>query len=183
MHYTELSIFGLVLSKQNTPGFQSLECLYACLNTVKSALDNFFKIPLAEYSGMSFPFFIQLARYIVVLYKLSTLNDPTWDTGLVRSTVDVLQVMDQLISNVQHAKATIGEKSADGPLDRSSRIFMSFRSYCAAKLAEDAGGGDSGDASSQAIGESCTQFENLFSEDDWLRDNFTYGLLEGNVYF
>ena len=174
MYYTELSIFGLVLST---------ECLYACLNTVKSALDSFFKIPLAEYPGMSFPFFAQLARYIVVLYKLSTLNDPTWDTRLVRSTVDVLQVMDQLISNIQHAKAADDEKSADGLLDRSIRIFMSVRSWCAAKLAEGAGGGNSGNAGCQAAGENGMQLEALFLEDAWLKDNFTYGFLEGNDFF
>lgn len=183
MYYTELSLFGLVLSKQNTPGFQRLECLYACLNTVKSALDSFFKIPLAEYLGISFPFFTQLARYIVVLYKLSALNDPTWDTGLVRSTVDVLQVMDQLISNIQHAKAADGDESADGLLDRSTKIFTSVRSWCAAKLTEGAGGGDSGNAGFQAAGESGMPLEALFLEDVWLSDNFIHGFLEGNEFF
>ena len=171
-----------MLSKQNTHGFQRIECLYTCLNTVKSALDNFFKIPLAEYPGIPFPFFTQLARYIVVLYKLSTLSDPTWDTGLVRSTVDVLQVMDQLISNIQHARAAHGEKSAGGLLDKSTRIFVSVRSWCAAKLAENVGDEDSGNAGYQAVGEGGMLLEPLPLEDMWLKDNLAYEFLEENVF-
>ena len=171
-----------MLSKQNTPGFQRLEWLYSCLNTVKSALDNFFKIPLSEYPGIPFPFFTRLARYIVVLYKLSTLNDPNWDTSLVRSTVDVLQVMDQLISNIQDARAADGENSAEGLLDKSTRIFMSVRSWCAAKLAENVGGGDSSSVGYQAAGEGSMLLEPLPLEDMWLKDNFTYGFLEENDF-
>lgn len=79
---------------------------------------------------------------MLVLYKLSALKDPTWDTGLVRSTLDVVQVTGRLISNIQQARAAFGEKSASGLLDRAIRIFMLFKSCCAAKLAQGAGGKD-----------------------------------------
>ncbi|KAL9068817.1 MAG: hypothetical protein Q9161_005904 [Pseudevernia consocians] len=117
-----------------------------------------------------------------VLYKLSTLSDPTWDTGLVRSTVDVLQVMDQLISNIQHARAAHGEKSAGGLLDKSTRIFVSVRSWCAAKLAENVGDEDSGNAGYQAVGEGGMLLEPLPLEDMWLKDNLAYEFLEENVF-
>lgn len=171
-----------MLSKEDSPGFRRLECLYSCLDTVKSALENFFTIPIGDYAGISFPLFAQLARYIVVLYKLSTLNDPTWDTSLVRSTLDILQVMDQLISNIQHARIVAGEKSAEGLLDKSARIFTAVRSWCAAKLAEKADVGDYGNTSYQATGDGGIAFENVPLEDMWLKDNFTFGLLEGNGF-
>ena len=174
---------GLALSKQNVsgPGFQRIGYLYTCLNTVKLAFENFFKIPLVEYSGLSFPFFTQLARYLIVLSKLSTLNDPSWDNNLARSTVDVLQVIDQLINNIQHAKSADGEECRGGPLDKSTGIFTSVRTWCAAKLAE---GGVEGvharNTGFQPDASSGTQLEALFLEDAWWRDSFN--VLLGNEF-
>ncbi|KAL4780056.1 hypothetical protein BJX76DRAFT_361179 [Aspergillus varians] len=174
IYYTELGMCGLALSKQTIsgPGFQRIECLYACLNTVKLAFENFFRIPLAEYSGLSFPFFTQVARYLIALSKLSTLSDPGWDDNQARSTVDVLQVIDQLINNIQHAKAANGEQCTGGPLDKSTGIFTSVRTWCAAKLAEGGVEGvQGGNTGFQPVGSSGTQLDALFLEDAWLRDS------------
>ncbi|KGO46093.1 hypothetical protein PEXP_017350 [Penicillium expansum] len=175
LYFTELSMCSLALSKQNVsgPSFQRIGCLYACLNTVKLAFENFFNIPLVEYAGLSFPFFAQLARYLIVLSRLSTLNDPSWDNNLARSTVDVLQVIDQLINNIQHAKVADGEECTGGPLDKSTRIFTSVRTWCATKLAE--GGVEGvhvGNTGFQPDGNSGMQLEALFLEDGWWRDSF-----------
>ncbi|KAJ5501837.1 hypothetical protein N7453_006654 [Penicillium expansum] len=175
LYFTELSMCSLALSKQNVsgPSFQRIGCLYACLNTVKLAFENFFNIPLVEYAGLSFPFFAQLARYLIVLSRLSTLNDPSWDNNLARSTVDILQVIDQLINNIQHAKVADGEECTGGPLDKSTRIFTSVRTWCATKLAE--GGVEGvhvGNTGFQPDGNSGMQLEALFLEDGWWRDSF-----------
>ncbi|GLA30820.1 hypothetical protein AnigIFM63326_009255 [Aspergillus niger] len=140
-YYTELSIHGLVLSKkQDTPDLQRLEGLHACLETARSALDSFFQISSTDdYIGISFLFFNYLARSILVIMTLSTMNDPIWDTNLVRSTVDVLWILDRLISGVQEAKASRGEEgeSANGFLDKSTKKLMSLRaSACAALMPE-----------------------------------------------
>ncbi|XRM37461.1 hypothetical protein ABZX51_000934 [Aspergillus tubingensis] len=138
-YYTELSIHGLVLSKkQDIPDLQRLEGLHACLETARSALDSFFQISSTDdYIGISFPFFNYLARSILVIMTLSTMNDPIWDTGLVRSTVDVLWILDRLINEVQQAKASRCEEneSANGFLDKSTKKLQSLRaSACAALM-------------------------------------------------
>ncbi|ROV95570.1 hypothetical protein VSDG_05261 [Cytospora chrysosperma] len=193
IYYTELSIFGLLLSKQDhTPTFQRLECFHACLGTVKSALDCILKLPIVDYRGSSFPFFTQVARYMIVLYKLTTLSDPAWDTGLVRSTIDVVQVMDQLIANMQQARVADGEQAAEGFLDRSARIFMSFRQWCAGKIDEGTAGA-AGQASTHGVltgGDNGFLLDPPGFSDIWLQENFSYGVenfnygvLEGNDFF
>ncbi|KAF4764986.1 hypothetical protein HAV15_003992 [Penicillium sp. str.  len=146
----------------------------------QEAFETFFKIPLVEYYGISFPFFTQLARYLIVLSKLSTLNDPRWDNKLARSTVDVLQVIDQLINNIQHAKAADGDQCMGGPLDKSTWIFTSVRAWCAAKLAEGdvegVHGVQGGNTGFQLDGNSGTQLEALFLEDAWWRGSFDASL-------
>ncbi|CAM1508658.1 Fc.00g055060.m01.CDS01 [Cosmosporella sp. VM-42] len=183
VYSTELSISGLALSKHHAPIIERLEYLYTCLRTVKSALDSFFKIPLTDYPGISFPYFTQLARYIAVLYKLSTLDDPSWDKCLVRSTVDVIQVMDQLICNIELARAADDKGSAGGLLDRSTRIFMSVRSRCAAKFAEAAEIEDPHNIRSRRVGEGGILLDTLPLEDDWLEGDFSCRFLEGNNFF
>ncbi|PWY73034.1 hypothetical protein BO70DRAFT_381779 [Aspergillus heteromorphus CBS 117.55] len=183
IYYTEISILGLALSNQNPPGpgIQRIDCLYTCLNTVKLAFTNFFTIPLVEYPGISFPFFTQLARYLIVLFKLSTLSDPAWDRTLVRSTVDVLEVMDRLIGNIEHAKGPAGEECARNPLDRATRIFASVRAWCAAKLAAvTVRGAPRGDPGCPPVGHNDTQLDALFLEDMLLGDGFNV-FLGGNA--
>lgn len=181
IHYTELTIFGLALSEKHAPGFQRLEYQFACLNTVKAALDSFFLTPISEYSAVSFPFFTHLARYIVILYKLSTMNDPSLDRNLVLSTVDVLQVLDRLIENIQHAKSMDGERSVGGLLDRSTQIFTSVRSWCAARLAEGAGL-DLNTTSEQSFTDAAVSLDFFPLEDAWLKNSFNLGLLDGNYF-
>lgn len=181
MYHVELGITELVISN-DTSGFLRVEYLCKCLGTVKSALDNFFRIPPTDYHGISFPFFTQLARYIIVLYKLSTLNDPAWDTTLVRSDVDLLQVLDQVISNFQ--KADVTDTSTDSVLARTVKIFTSVRSWYGARLVELTRG--DGHAGYQAVGDGSNLLEPFSLDglnDLWLKDIFTYGPLEGDSFF
>ncbi|PYI00607.1 hypothetical protein BO78DRAFT_37618 [Aspergillus sclerotiicarbonarius CBS 121057] len=177
IYYTELSIFGLVRARREEGSdFQRLEALHGCLHTAKSAIDSFFEIPTLEYPGISFPFFGYLARFIVVLFKLSALNDPIWDTDLMRSTADVVQIMDRLISNLQEAIAATGQESAGGHLDNSTRKFRLIRSTCAAKLAENA---QRNSTAAQVVRENDLQLESLLLDYGLLDESLTSDLLEG----
>lgn len=145
-------------------------------------------MPIADYAGISFPFFTQLARYLVALYRLSVLGDPAWDTSLARATVDLMQVADRLIVNMQHARAASGEKAAEGFLDRAIRIFTSFRSWCAANMAEGGAGNGDREGSSRAPGQPAVggggsaMLLDMSLDDLWLGENFTYGFLDDHDF-
>ncbi|KAJ5648060.1 hypothetical protein N7490_004432 [Penicillium lividum] len=167
IYYTELSISGLMLCNKNLPNSQELESLHECLSIIRSALENFFRIPISEYHGMSFPFFIQLARTIVVLIKLSTSRDAFWDSTLVSGTIDVLQVMDRLLDNIHEAKTMIGDQGKDGFLDKASKIFASVRSWCSSNLPRKIGVGN---VVCDRTLDNGQKFEDLFLDDAWLKD-------------
>ena len=101
----------------------------------------------------------------------------------MRSSVDVLLVMDQLIGNIQLAKAAEDGASVGGLLDKSTRIFMSVRSRCVAKFAEGAGSEYFNDAGSHNAGERGTLLCPLPVDEEWLEDDFTYRFLEGTNFF
>lgn len=98
-------------------------------------MEAFLKLPPTEYHAVPFSTFVQIARYIKVLVALSTLQDPTWDTHTVHQTTDVLQFVDQVLSNIQTASG--GEMwTGDTFLAGAFRVFTAVRAWCASKLAE-----------------------------------------------
>lgn len=174
MYHAELSICDMALSQTTTsssPGSHRLECLYASLNTAKLAFDNFFDVPISAYFGMSFPVFAQFARSIAVLYKLSILDDPSWDIGLVRSTVDILQILDRLLNNLELANQLSFDGAEDSIAARTIKVFTSVRAWCSAKL------GSSGNAANDTslrltseAGMSQDPFALESLDDAWLGD-------------
>ncbi|KAK8062662.1 hypothetical protein PG997_014759 [Apiospora hydei] len=143
VHFAELSILELALS-QDIPSTQRVDCLYTCLQVVRAAMDNFLAVPPAENPTKPFPCFVHQARYIKVAVDLSTLEDPAWDKSLARQTVDVLQFLDQVITDIQSISAVGGSCSGDGDLWSATgyltgvlRVFTAVRAWCASKLAED----------------------------------------------
>lgn len=172
IYYTELSISGLMLCNKSFTNFQELESLYQCLNIIKSALENFFKLPASEYFGMPFPFFTQLARNIVVLIKLSTKTDASWDSALVTGEIDILHVMDRLLNNINEAKTAIGDMAKDGSLDKASKIFASVRSWCSSRLHRKEVEGVMSDSAVFCDGsiENDIQLEHFLFDDAWFKD-------------
>lgn len=122
--------------------------------------------------------FTHLVRYIIVLYKLSTLNDPVWDLNLVRANIDVIQVIDQVIHNIQQAMSEVGEQCFGGTLERTIEIFLRFKSRCLPNLPVGAGAvaREAENIAFSGMGESNTQLDALFLEDWWLKGNLFYGL-------
>lgn len=153
------------------------------MNTTKSALDNFFRLSLDDYQAASFTYFTHFARNIVVLFNLSTLKDQTWDTNLVRSTVDLVQVLDRFIGNMQHVRAAEGDRAADGALDRLLRIFNAVRSWCALRLGDGTEMGVTGNGGWHGAGDAGVLLEPMPPADMWLRDMFSFGSLEGYDQF
>ncbi|KAJ5785555.1 uncharacterized protein N7503_010767 [Penicillium pulvis] len=169
IYYTELSISGLMLCNKNFTDSQELESLYQCLNTIKSALENFFRLPASEYFGIPFPFFTQLARTIVMLIKLSTSTDAFWDSALVTGEIDVLQVLDRLLNNMDEAQTAMGDQAKDGYLDKAFKVFTSVRSWCSSRLDRKIGEVMS-DPLCDGNFESNIQLEDFFLDDAWFKD-------------
>ncbi|KAF8856382.1 hypothetical protein BDZ45DRAFT_475717 [Acephala macrosclerotiorum] len=77
-------------SSSDLPNFERFECLWRSVNAMKSWFDVFDMLPPSACFGMSFLFWAQFARCVVILYKPSTIEDPAWDRTAVRNTVDLL---------------------------------------------------------------------------------------------
>lgn len=106
---------------------------------MKSWFDVYFLIPPAEYIGFPFSIFSQLTRCLIVLFKLSTLDDPAWDKSFVRNTADVILIMNQVIFNLRQVN-WLAKLEDDNPevniFSRGADSYEAIRTRWEAKLAE-----------------------------------------------
>src|ERR1700759_923671 len=105
MYHTELTIHEKFAFSKTTPscslGFQKLESLFACLSSIRAWFDIWFQFPVPIYTHFNFLVFAQLIRCVVTLKRLSTVEEPDWDSGLVDSTANLSSIIDRLVSNLQ----------------------------------------------------------------------------------
>ena len=141
----------------------------------------FFSLPPAECTGLSFIHMAQLARCLMVLYRLSTFAQPAWDCHLVRSTVDLLLMLDSVADKLKLASSEVGERSPDDLFMHLSGMMRKFRTNAAAKMgqkaaagedtgwlnggeAADAGGGEAAAIQNQALMQPISSSDDAFLE-------------------
>lgn len=71
------------------------ECVYACVTACKQNIDNWFDLSTEECSGLSVMATIHFARCTHILYRLSLIDDPSWDRKMVRDAVDLLDMLER----------------------------------------------------------------------------------------
>lgn len=151
------------------PDFQRLESLYTCLRATKSWFDLFLVFSPALYVGVSFLTFTQLAHCLIALYRLSTLDDPDWDLGLVRETLDLSLVLDQVVTKMAQVKLAAGldyGSSEDSDVfSQNSRRIGSIKAWWDAKISMDLTERNIA-AVDETVGEAATDF----LDDAWLKD-------------
>jgi hypothetical protein len=178
LHSTGLTINETALSPlpiaSNSSNLQQLECLYSCLDSIKSWFDVFFTIPPGDYVGFSFSIFSQLSRCLITLYKLSSLEDPSWPKAEVRKTADVLSILDRVINNLAQVSVLAGLDSSDMGEDifaRTAKRFNSIRVGWEAKLGVDVVVA-TGAAGSTVDAAPLYDFPVEFPESDWPMDDW-----------
>ncbi|KAL7813924.1 hypothetical protein V8C44DRAFT_326703 [Trichoderma aethiopicum] len=87
------------------PDAPRIDAMYAGLVAARAWYDVLFSIPLAEFIGMPFSLYVQLAQIHALLYRVTTLDDPAWDKEIVRSTADLGNYLDRTIDLFTKAEA------------------------------------------------------------------------------
>ncbi|KAA8651483.1 uncharacterized protein ATNIH1004_000371 [Aspergillus tanneri] len=100
--------------KHDTPELTRIEGLYKCLEAVKSWFDITSALPAADYGRGPFPLFPALTHFLFILHKLSTLKEPGWNRELVRTTIDMSEVLQTLAQKLEQVSA---ECICDSPDD------------------------------------------------------------------
>ena len=89
----------------------------------------FLKIKPAAYIRFPFSIFSQLVRCLMTFYRLTTLDDRTWDENYVRKTSDPLLILDRVIKNLEQVAILAGLDNSNSPEgDIFSQLAQTFRS-------------------------------------------------------
>ena len=112
-------MYEIVCSKEpDLFGLQSnrrVECLYGCINAVKSCINVVRRFTPAQYVGFPFPIYANMSRYFAVLCQIWTIENPKWGQALVRETLDLSSILDEVDANFSRVKDDAGLNS--GGLD------------------------------------------------------------------
>ena len=176
LYSTELKVHEIALSRApmvcDSPKFERLDLLYACLHATKSWLDLFLSLPSASYVGFSIQMFTQMAHCIISLFRLLTFDDPSWDRGLAQDTANLSQILGQIIEIVSQVKVVAGldhGTSEDNDIfSVLARTIRSIKIWWDAKLAAES-------ANSMALDETLGETAMEFWDDVWLKDILAQG--------
>ena len=151
----------------NSPGFQRLDSLYACLNATKSWFDLFLGLPAASYVGFSIPIFTQMAHCIIALFRLLTLDDPVWDRGLARDTTNLSLILGKVVEKLSQVKLAAnldhGVSEDKDTFSWTARTIRATKTWWEAKLSAES-------ADNVALDETLGGTNLEFSDDMWLKD-------------
>lgn len=170
LYSTELdTVLPLKLLHTNQPIFQQRKSVNAGLESIKSWFDVFFLMPPTAYAKFSFSILSQLLRCLVTLYRLKTLDFPSWHENGILNTTEPLLILDRVINNLEQVAIVAGLDNSDSPerdvFSRTAQTFRSLRPGWEARLGPD-------DLSNIPISEIFppNAFEFDFFDSDWLMD-------------
>ncbi|OJK03485.1 hypothetical protein ASPACDRAFT_111277 [Aspergillus aculeatus ATCC 16872] len=113
--HAEITINELALLRTSTvpiatdTDLQTLNHLFQCVEAIKSWIRTILQFDAAEYIGFPFPLWKQFRTVVLVTLRLGTLDDPAWDTGLVRRSVDLPGVLDEIAGKLERGRSQTEE--------------------------------------------------------------------------
>ncbi|CRG90357.1 hypothetical protein PISL3812_07401 [Talaromyces islandicus] len=111
------------------PGYERIGSLWRSVESVKTWLDVFYRIPVAKCMGLPFHFWSQLIRCTTILKYLSTLEDPAWDCHAVRQKVDIMAVLEWMSNKLNLISEEAGLQSNDDLFKLLSKLLHGSREW------------------------------------------------------
>jgi hypothetical protein len=167
--------------------FQRIQDLESTLVTVERWLAIFDEMTFTDWLGINVESFSQFTHCLVILFKLSTFEEPGWDLGDIKRRADVFVILDRAYEIIINVPAAVGIVDADGPRKglffKSAFLFRAIKALFLAEMPPKLQTGDLQTPESNALSESLAQFGpgptpdevsfNLSTE-PWLSDIFDY---------
>jgi hypothetical protein len=107
---------------QRLDGFDSL------LTTIETWFTTFAQIPLSNFIGIPYNIHTQFSHCMKILFKLTTLNEPGWETTEVRKRIDIITVLEDVAEKFERLPHAMGLEGAfdlvDAVMMEESGIFF-----------------------------------------------------------
>lgn len=131
LYGTELDVILSEFLYTNELTLEQWKSLDVALESIKSWFNVFFTIQPLAYLGFSHFILLQLNRCIMILYRLKTLDDSTWEENRVWKTDEALQVLDRVLNNIEQVAFLRAFDDTDYPdgdtFTQAAALYRSFR--------------------------------------------------------
>jgi hypothetical protein len=91
------------------------------VQAARAWFDIFFGLEPATYTMFGFSIWAQLSHLVVSIYRLTLLNEPWWDKDMVTRTIDLSQVLDEMLNRVGSRSQPAGSEE-----DADNRVAMFY---------------------------------------------------------
>lgn len=123
-----------------TGQLQRLRDLDSTLSSIEHWVEAFFALPIPNWLAITVSMFSQFTHCLVVLFKLTILDEPGWDLAEVQRRADVFNIIDRVCSIIQPLRSTLGLVDAPGPrrslFFKSDALFHAMRKFLQAEMAQ-----------------------------------------------
>lgn len=127
-----------IIDQTGASQFQRLQDLDIVLSIAERWISILNALPYCEWHGITADLFTQFTQYLVVLFRLQTLDEPGWDQDEVRRRADVFGIIDQACIDVDRVPVSLGMVDAEGPRSgfffKMSRLLREVRALFLAEM-------------------------------------------------
>jgi hypothetical protein len=178
---------GALLNRPKSQGqtglsnLQRLEDLESLLTAVEQWFKIYHTVPLDDWIGIAYSIWTQYMHCIILLFRLSTLDEPGWDKSEVKKRANLLEILERLIHRLDNTPEYFGmvntdEADTNGLFFHCSRLIQGMKATFAAELATttlqtDVKSGN-GSPATEAIDSSLVSdgFTSYVMDDPWMAD-------------
>lgn len=114
------------------PDMERIAMLSRCVQAARAWFDVFFGLEPTTYAMFGFAMWAQLTHLVISIYRLTLLNEPWWDKDMVRRTIDLGQVLDEMLDRAGVRSHSAGFEEAR---DNSEAMFYLVKSIKTIKAA------------------------------------------------
>jgi hypothetical protein len=180
VYFTEVLINELPLSTLETPrqtsdaDFRRTECFFACLQAIKHCLENF--VAFAPETVHSHPMMLNLhfSRCTQIVYRLSLIEDPSWNRSDIPHIVDVLGSLEQCATLYGSVPTAIGMDTDGSDIYTQAAEILRVTIALWRKKFEEAGVIPSNDQHANSAIEAYEEIPDI-PADGWFADIFPWG--------
>jgi len=157
---------------------QRLEGLDSILRAIERWIEVFFDVPLVDWIGTTYAILAQFSHCAILLFKLTSLDEPYWDRAVVMDRANLLDILERLAQRLDSIPPLLGLVDSNDPEEtgiffKSSRLIRVLKATFSAGLGQNPSQKDVQPnfdlETPEYTGESFTQgdIEMAFGDDPW----------------
>ncbi|KAI1327773.1 hypothetical protein F5Y16DRAFT_370892 [Xylariaceae sp. FL0255] len=163
--------------KRDHTQFQRIQDLDTALSLAEQWIDTWIGMSVSELMGTTVDVFTHFLHSLVVLFKLTTLDEPGWDVEAVKRRADIFEIIDRVCGVITDAVRELGLVKATGPRHglyfKTTYLFQAMKALFLAGMAPEMRP-DPKDPVMDDI--AFPDFNGVFDDPNWMSNDFIMGL-------